>query len=104
MKRLEIETKNIRSTRKCAAAFYLDDRYRLDYEKSVVERFISVTFLHFVNLEDRIIHIKSAEISKLFDVFLIFNTKAFGAYELNVLLKFSQEQIYQMIKEDILGG
>ena len=59
-----------------------------------------LTFSSLLVLEDRIIHIKSGEISELFGVFLIFQTRAFGAYELNVLVKFSQEQIYQQIKEE----
>ena len=50
-----------------------------------------------------IIHIKSGEISKLLGLFLIFRTRAFGAYELNVLVKFSQEQIYQQLKEEYSG-
>lgn len=41
-------------------------------------------FSSLLVLEDRIIHIKSGEISELFGVFLIFHTRAFGAYGLNV--------------------
>jgi len=59
-----------------------------------------LTFSSLLVLEDRIIHIKSSEISKLFGVFLIFHTRAFGAYGLNVLVKSSQEQIYQQINEE----
>ena len=43
-----------------------------------------LTFSSLLVLEDRIIHIKSGEILELFGVFLIFHTRAFGAYGLNV--------------------
>ena len=59
-----------------------------------------LTFSSLLALEDRIIHIKSGETSELFGVFFIFHMRAFGAYKLNVLVKFSHEQIYQQIKEE----